>query len=684
MSYLSFRLKPSFTAPYATKPVPWGFGVLSEVTFLRTYARKKEDGSKERFHEVCERVTNGTYSILKDWCQNNVILWDEEKAHRSAEEFFDRLFNLKWSPPGRGLWTMGTAFVHERKNSAPLQNCAFVDTADKGFIRAMAFLFEASMLGVGVGFNTSAAGKYTIHQPVDLNGSSHVFEIPDTREGWVESTSLLLESYLSPNQHTQYFDYSALRPEGADIKGFGGKAAGPEPLKRLHERIRALFDGRHGERLTEVDVADIGNLIGRCVVAGNVRRSAEIFLGQPTDTFLNLKNPDVFPERNDWTDGWSHLSNNSVYAKVGDTDYDTITPRISANGEPGFFYLDLARDYGRLIDPPTGRDYRAVGTNPCGEQTLESFECCTLVETYPTRCDNKMDYLRTLKFAYLYAKAVTLLPTHWPETNAIMQRNRRIGTSMTGIAQFVENNAMTTLRSWQDDGYATLSEWDRVYSEWLCIRESIKKTSVKPSGTVSLLAGVTPGVHWPTHGTYIRRMRIAANDPLLSALAEAGYHVEPDVKDPEGTYVVEFPVKGLEGVRTEREVSIWEKTALAVLTQRYWADNQVSCTITFSKEERADIPNVLHTHEGQLKSLSMLPIFEEADPEVYPQLPYQSITDDQYRQMVQNLREVDLQQVYAGGLEASGERYCSTDKCELTYETGQEQPASAMIVASTT
>ena len=191
--------------------------------------------------------------------------------------------------------------------------------------------------------------------------------------------------------------------------------------------------------MTSTDIVDVQNLIGKCVVSGNVRRSAEIALGSPDDEeFLALKDWTVNPARMG-IDGWGHLSNNSVIAESG-SDLGFLAEQITVNGEPGIMWLDIAQKYGRLTDPPDGKEYRTRGINPCGEQPLEHMELCTLVETFPSNCIDMQDYLRTLKFAYLYGKTVTLLMTRWPETNEVMIRNRRIGTSMTGIAQFAETN----------------------------------------------------------------------------------------------------------------------------------------------------------------------------------------------------------------------------------------------------
>jgi ribonucleoside-triphosphate reductase (thioredoxin) len=668
---LSFRLAEDFLSAYKGKKVPWGYtdaggNAVGEITFLRTYSRLKEDGTKETWAEVCERVINGMYSLQKDHCKSSRLPWNDAKAQASAKEAYDRLFNLKWTPPGRGLWVMGTPIVNEQRNSAALQNCSFVSTNSMTKIdpaKPFAFLMEASMLGVGVGFDDKGADKdFTIYDPTE--GETYV--IPDTREGWVESTSALLNAYLKSDTKKPVFDYTQIRPAGVPIKTFGGTAAGPEPLIRLHNYIsQSIFKNRAGEKLTRKDIADIGNLIGVCVVSGNVRRSAELLMGRLDDQdFLNLKNASVYPERNSYdpaNPGWAWMSNNSVEVKVGD-DFSGIIDGISLNGEPGVIWMDVTRKYGRLIDPINNKDWRATGYNPCAEQSLESFECCTLVETYLNRHESLEDFKRTLKFAYLYAKTVTLLPTHWEETNAIMQRNRRIGTSISGIANFADRVGLPTLREWMDNGYATVTNYDKTYSEWLGIRESIKMTTVKPSGTVSILAGESPGVHWTPGGQYfLRSIRFGNDDPMLPLFTASGYTVEPASESPNTTSVVFFPIESL-ALRSEKDVSIFEKTSLAAMAQRHWSDNSVSVTVSFQPNEKKDVGTVLHMFDGQLKTVSFLPMGNET----YPQMPYTQITKDEYEQYKYKLLPIDFTDVYAGmAADAIGEKYCSTDFCEV-------------------
>ena len=672
MNIFSFKLAEDFVAGYRTKKAPFGYqdaagNSVGEITFLRTYSRLKEDGTKETWADVCERVINGMYSLQKDHAKTNRLPWSDAKAAASAKEAFDRLFNLKWTPPGRGLWVMGTPIVNVQRNSAALQNCAFVSTGSMTKTdpaKPFAFLMEASMLGVGVGFDDKGADKdFTIYEP--QQGETYV--IPDTREGWVDSTAILINAYLRPDSKTPAFDYSEIRKAGEPIRTFGGTAAGPEPLIRLHNYITKIFTGRSGQRLSRIDIADIGNLIGVCVVSGNVRRSAELLIGRVDDEqFLNLKNAEKFPERNSYdpeSPGWAWMSNNSVSVNVGD-NLDGIIDGIARNGEPGVIWMDISKQYGRLADPINNKDWRIAGYNPCAEQSLESFECCTLVETYLNRHEDIDDFKRTLKFAYLYAKTVTLLPTHWEETNAIMQRNRRIGTSVSGVANFADNKGLPVLRTWMDEGYQVIKGYDTNYSEWLGIRESIKMTTVKPSGTVSILAGESPGVHWTVGGQYFNRaIRFANSDPMLPLFKLANYRVEPASESPETTSVVFFPIKS-EAKRSEKDVSIYEKMALAATAQRYWSDNSVSVTISFDPETEASaIGTALHMYDGQLKTVSFLP----SGNATYPQMPYTQITAEEYEnEGVMKLFPIDLAGVYAGmAADAIGEAYCTTDACEV-------------------
>lgn len=427
----------------------------------------------------------------------------------------------------------------------------------------------------------------------------------------------------------------------------------------LHEQIRVSLDDEIGNPISLTSIVDIMNLIGKCVVSGNVRRSAEIVFGEPdSEEYLDLKNYEVNPHRQ--TFGWT--SNNSIYARIG-MDYRPSAERVRLNGEPGYAWLDNMRGYGRMADAPNWKDKRASGGNPCLEQTLESHELCCLVETFPTNHDSLEDYLTTLQYAYLYAKTVTLGQTHWAETNRVMLRNRRIGCSMSGIAQFIANRGVGELQTWMDTGYHHIQKLDEKYSDWMAIPRSIKTTSIKPSGTVSLLAGSTPGIHFPESRYYIRRMRLGINSNLVPSLEKAGYKIEPAFGSEETTVVVEIPVDVGEGVRTLDSVSMWEQLSLASLAQRYWADNQVSCTVTFDPEnEGTQIASALDVFQYQLKGISFLP---RLDLGAYPQMPYESIDEESYHAMKAGLGKLNFGRVR--GEEIIIERFCDNDVCEIDF-----------------
>jgi hypothetical protein len=217
-----------------------------------------------------------------------------------------------------------------------------------------------------------------------------------------------------------------------------------------------------------------------------------------------------------------------------------------------------------------------------------------------------------------------------------------------------------------DQGYATVQYYDNVYSEWLCVRESIKTTTVKPSGTVSILAGESPGVHWTPGGKYfLRAIRFANDDAMLPLFRMAGYTVEPASENPDYTSVVYFPIKS-NAERAERDVTIFEKMSLAATAQRYWSDNSVSVTISFDPEtESQHVGTVLHLFEGQLKTVSFLP----SGNFVYPQQPYTSITEEEYDAYTFKLLPVPLEPVYEGmTADAIGESFCSTDSCVMKVE----------------
>lgn len=568
------------------------------------------------------------------------------------------------------------------------------------------FMMDMSMLGVGIGFDTKGAGQVEIQRP---NPAKYVeYEVHDSREGWVDSLRTLLHSYTKKAGNGEVvFNYEKIRPAGTPISGFGGHAAGVGILSDMHQMFRTHLDRKIGKTLSSGDIVDLMNYIGKCVVAGNIRRTAQIAFGEAGDEeYSSLKNPYAFMPDNiksmiqekegmAWgratnsiaylhvsdfdtssltseeiellTQGtiqWSALnnhrwaSNNSVFAKVG-MPYKQYEKDIATNGEPGFLWLENCRNFGRMIDGyKEGIDGEVVGSNPCAEQSLEDSELCCLVESFPNLHQDDEDYKRTLKFAFLYAKTVTLLPTHSARTNAVMLRNRRIGLSQSGIVQaFAQFGRREVLNKFCDEGYNVIKQWDKVYSKWLCIPQSIKITSVKPSGTVSLLTGCTPGIHYPEAQHYWRRVRVKSDSPLVQILKDAGYHVEPSVTDPVNTVVIKFAVSDPR-VKPTNEVSIWEQVANTVDYQRYWADNQVSVTVKFKADEAKDIASVLEVYEDQLKSISFLPHSNHG----YAQAPYEPCTEQEVLDYNAQLKDLDFSTYYG---KEEGSKFCDSDSCAV-------------------
>jgi len=646
-----FRLSEKFLEQYKGQQPHWG--PLGYITYKRTYARAVEGTTRtEEWWETLRRVVEGCYTIQQNHCSSLKLPWKPEKAQRSAQEMFRLMWDFKFLPPGRGLWMMGSDYIYKR-GSAALNNCAFVSTEeiDTDFAEPFCFLMDFSMLGVGVAFDTKGAGKVSIQEP---QRGEFTYVVEDSKEGWCDLIRCLLNAYVGRGKRPAHIDYSKIRAMGAPIVTFGGIAPGPGPLIECVENITKILLPRIGHAISSTDITDLMNVIGKCVVSGGVRRTAELALGSADDAeYLKLKDPKLHGDK---LTAWRWASNNSVTAYEG-MDYQEVGAQTAKNGEPGYFWLDHARAYGRFKDGQTWADAKAAGTNPCAEQTLESYEICNLVETFPSRHESYDDYQRTLKFAYLYAKTVTLIPTHIERTNAIMLRNRRIGLSQSGIVESFEKHGRRTHLDWCDKGYAYISKLDKIYSSWLCIPQSVKKTSVKPSGTVSLLPGVTPGIHYAHSQYYFRTIRVDQTSPLVEPIRRAGYRIERSVYG-DNTFVVYFPVEEKYFSRSKDDISVWEQMENVAQMQYYWADNQVSATITFKPDEAKDIPYILEMYESRLKSISFLPLTEHS----YAQAPYQAITADTFNAAVAKLKPLDFASI---NTDEAQDLFCDGDKCEI-------------------
>lgn len=658
-------LSEAAAADVARRTPSWGFPVgpglsLGELVFVEKYSRLLPDGRRERWADVCCRVVDGTFAILHEHCRDAGRPWSDRWAEGAAARMLESMFDFRWLPPGRGLWTMGTDFIREH-GGAPLQNCAFVSSASSNPSDPFVRLMEMSMLGVGVGFDTAAAGRTTVRPPAAAT-AAHV--IDDSREGWCRSLRALLDAYLLGAPMPD-FNYGAIRPAGAPIRRFGGVSGGPEPLRRLHEEVARTLRARVGTNLGSADVVDLMNLIGRSVAMGGIRRAAQIALGSSADAdFVRLKSAELHPDRMG-ADGWGHLSNNSVVLRDGESPPDAVWDQLLDNGEPGFLFLDRARRHGRMADDADEGDASAAGTNPCGEQTLEDREVCTLVEVFPTRARSQPDLLESIEHAWLYAKAVTLLETGWPDTDAIVARNRRVGCSLSGVADFVHLHGVKRLVEWVDAGYRHLRSVDHRVSTWLDVPRSKKSTSVKPSGTVSLLAGVSPGVHHPVGGDgvpYVRRLWLRRDAPASALLRAAGYEVEMSSVDGASTVTACLPIAG-SSTPAAHAVTIETKAMLARVMQRHWADNQVSVTLTFAPEEAARLAADFDQLTRDLKCATFLPDARSLAGRV--QLPFEPLDGERFERARSRIRPFDRDALYGVLADPDMSPPCDTDACAV-------------------
>jgi ribonucleoside-triphosphate reductase len=645
-----YLLEPATRFELYTKPPQFGYGLLGAVVYYRTYSRLKNNGEQEAWADTVIRVVEGVLSIRKWWYLTNKKHWDELYWQDVGKRMAHAIFDMRFLPPGRGLWIAGSDHLYQN-GALAANNCQFRNVTKLS--RDASLIMDGLMLGVGLGF--AAEGNNQTFTTPSKRVTTYV--IPDSREGWVESVRLLIESYERGTQ-TIEFDYSSIRGFGEPIKGFGGVASGPEPLRQLHERIRIylacyLSGACDKTRL----VGDVINAVGACVVAGNVRRSAELYLGSPNDlTFRNLKNYDVYPDREEI--GW--MSNNSL--KLDSVEDFAMLPEIADlikdNGEPGVVNFVNIQQYGRLgeymVDP-------ATGTNPCAEATLESGELCNLVEVFPTKCTTEAEYYEAVELATIYASTISLLPIHQPDANAVVERNRRIGVSLSGIADWFDINGATNIVTMMRRAYRIVQHTNHKLSWEAGVPPSIRTTVIKPSGSISQLAGVSSGMHYPPFTRFIRRVRVGEGTPIVSLLANAGVPYEQDHYS-DNTLVFEFPIES-RAKRSQRDISVWQKAAMVVLCQQHFADQMVSNTLTFDpKTEGNQLADLLAFYVPLTKSLSLLP--DDQEQTAYTQMPYEAVTKAEYDERRKAIN-YDIDWTKFGGSDGDDSRFCSNDSCDV-------------------
>ncbi len=598
---------------------PWG--PIGYFVYKRTYARRLYDepnAPTEEFEQTIDRVLTAARDQLMVPDLRDPDYYDKAKR---------MLLLLKGSVAGRFLWQLGTTTVSQL-GLLSLQNCAFTVINDP--VRPFTWAFDALMLGSGVGYNIQLKHVYGL-PPVKTGVTvKHVltkdadFIVPDSREGWVQLLDRVLTAFFVTGQS---FTYSTILVRGAGelIKGFGGTASGPGILISGMGKIAKLLQDREGKKIRPVDALDIMNIIGSIVVAGNVRRSAQIALGDTIDKqYLDAKRWDLgnIPS-------YRSMSNNSVVADRIEDLPEGFWEGYLGNGEPyGLINLPLSRACGRLGDFQYP-DPDVEGYNPCAEQSLGNYETCCLAEVFLPNCQTKKELWDIVELLYKINKHSLALPCHLKETQEIVNRNMRMGIGITGYL-----NSSKVQKSWLRDIYVALREYDNEYSREHGFPRSIKLTTIKPSGTLSLLAGVTPGIH-PGYSQYhIRRVRIRTEDPLTELAKRHGYPVEYvrgfDGKEQYDTSVISFPCMFPDGTVVAKDLTAIDQLNYVKEAQTDWSDNSVSCTVYYKKEELPAIKDWLkENYEHGVKTVSFLLHSDHG----FAQAPLEEITKEQYEEM---------------------------------------------------
>lgn len=597
---------------------PWG--PIGYITYKRTYSRRlkeqDQNSETEEFAQSVERVIKA--------CDRQLGC-----GFSSAEEDALRtyLLSLKGSVAGRFWWQLGTKTV-DKLGLFSLQNCSFTVVNDP--IEPFTWAMDALMLGSGVGYNIQREFVYELPKPkrvkiLRMDTKDADFIVPDSREGWVELLRRVLEAHFKTGKG---FSFSAvcIRGKGSPIKSFGGVASGPEELCWGMEEISRVLNARAGKKVRPIDCLDIMNIIGSVVVAGNVRRSAQIAIGDCDDLqFLSAKRWDLGNIPN-----WRAMSNNSVVCNDFAMLPEQFWEGYRGNGEPyGLINLKLAQSVGRLGETEYP-DPEVLGFNPCAEQSLADKETCCLAEIFLSNVTSKTELWDVTRLLYRINKHSLMLKCHQEGTQEIVHRNMRMGIGVTGVCQ-----ATPEQLSWLPEIYEQLRAYDETYSAERGFNRSIKLTTVKPSGTLSLLAGVTPGCHPGYSQYFIRRIRIAANSSLVETCRANGYKIEFqrnfDGTDDVNTVVAEFPCSYPEGTKLAASMTAVTQLETVKWLQTAWSDNSVSCTIYYRKEELPEIREWLsENYNTSVKTCSFLLHSEHG----FLQAPYEEITKEHYHQLV--------------------------------------------------
>jgi ribonucleoside-triphosphate reductase (thioredoxin) len=547
------------------------------------------------------------------------------------DEIHEAILSLSIAPSMRALMTAGPAL--ERDNTAGY-NCSYLPVDDpKSFDEAMFIL----LCGTGVGFSVERQYISKLPEVPELFQAEDVIVVHDSKEGWAKALRKLIAMLYAGEIPT--WDVSKVRPAGAKLKTFGGRASGPAPLVDLFNFTVALFKGAQGRKLSSIEAHDLMCKIGEVVVVGGVRRSAMISLSNLSDDRMRHAKSGSWWEKS----GHRALANNSVaYTEKPDMETfmrEWLSLVESKSGERGIF----SRPASKKQSAKNGRrdaNYD-FGTNPCSEIILRPYQFCNLTEVVVRSTDTLEDLERKVKLATILG-TIQSTYTHFPYLRKIWQKNteeeRLLGVSLTGImdhavlsGKYINESCYNgtlpeVLEHLKDVAVDTNAEW----AERLGIPASTAITCVKPSGTVSQLVDSASGIHARHSAYYIRTVRGDNKDPLTQFMKDQGIPNEPDVMKPDQTTVFSFPMKSPEGAITRNDMTAIEQLELWLIYQRHWCEHKPSITVTVRDHEWMEVGAWVYKHFDEVSGVSFLPHSDHT----YQQAPYQDINEREYQDLL--------------------------------------------------
>ena len=605
--------------------------LYQEFIYKSRYAKWLwDENRRENWDETVARYFNFFDEHIKD-----VTGYTVTKEERKQLE--DAVLNLEIMPSMRCLMTAGEAL--KRENVAGY-NCSYVAVDNP---RSFDEILYILMNGTGVGF--SVESKFVDQLPI-VSDSFHDTEtnivVADSKLGWAKSLKELI--HLLYAGQVPRWDLSKVRPAGAPLKTFGGRASGPGPLEDLFKFTVATFKKAAGRRLTTLEAHDIVCKIAEIVVVGGVRRSALISLSDLSDDRMRVA------KSGDW---WKEnvqraLANNSFVAKekpdVGIFMREWLSLYESRSGERGIFSRAAskkqAEKFGRR-DPD--HDF---GTNPCSEIILRSREFCNLTEVVVRGDDTPESLKNKVKLATIlgtFQSSLTnfkYLSKKWSEN---CEEERLLGVSLTGImdneftngtAHYANASLETMLEELREEAVKT----NKLWAAKLGIPVSAAITCVKPSGTVSQLVDSASGIHARHSPYYIRTVRADKKDPLALMMKDMGFPVEDDVTKPQHTYVFSFPQKSPDHAVFRKDLTAIEQLELWLTYQRHWCEHKPSVTVSVKEEEWPEVGAWVYNHFDEMSGVSFLPFSDH----VYKQAPYTDCTKEEYEALAAKMpKEVD-------------------------------------------